>query len=129
METFMDASVSTVLVVDNEGELVNLISHYLEMNGYKVIAAQSAEEALSKIHSEIQVIVSDIHLNKTSGPNFFKQVTHHLGFSPHIVFLSNLNSDEIIKNIHLSCSFEVLDKPINFKKLIHSIEQISLSAS
>jgi DNA-binding NtrC family response regulator len=45
----MDEHVSSILVVDDEEEFRNILSHILEREGFKVVTARDGEQALQKI--------------------------------------------------------------------------------
>ena len=60
----------TILVVDDDREVRNVVSAFLTAAGYKVVAAASGSEALAAFlqHSTIAVVLSDIVMPGMSGP-------------------------------------------------------------
>jgi DNA-binding response OmpR family regulator len=58
----------TILVVDDEKEIRNLISIYLENEGYTVIKAENGREALEIIKNEdVHLIILDVMMPKMDG--------------------------------------------------------------
>ena len=57
----------TILVVDDEQDLCEILKFNLEAEGYKVITANSAEEALQKDLSEVHLILLDVMMDGMSG--------------------------------------------------------------
>ena len=56
-----------VLVVDDEEDVVEIISHFLREEGYNVQTAYDGEEALQKATPDVDVIVLDVMLPGMSG--------------------------------------------------------------
>ncbi len=57
----------TVLVVDDEEDVVEIISHFLREEGYNVLTAYDGDEALSKATPDIDCIVLDVMLPGMDG--------------------------------------------------------------
>ncbi len=57
----------TILVVDDEEDLVEIIAHFLRQEGYNVLTAHDADEALQKATSDIGCLVLDVMLPGMSG--------------------------------------------------------------
>lgn len=57
----------TVLVVDDEEDVVEIISHFLREEGYNVLTAYDGDEALAKATSDIDCIVLDVMLPGMDG--------------------------------------------------------------
>ncbi|MDX1420208.1 MAG: response regulator transcription factor [Rubricoccaceae bacterium] len=56
-----------VLVVDDEEDVVEIISHFLREEGYNVQTAYDGQEALSKATPDVDVVVLDVMLPGMSG--------------------------------------------------------------
>jgi len=54
-------------VVDDEEDVVEVVSHFLEQEGYRVIRAYDGEEAIEKASPEIDLIILDIMLPGLDG--------------------------------------------------------------
>lgn len=57
----------TVLVVDDEEDVVEIIGHFLREEGYNVLTAYDADEAFAKATQDVDCIVLDVMLPGMSG--------------------------------------------------------------
>lgn len=57
----------TILVVDDEEDVVEIISHFLRQEGFNVITAYDGEEALEKATQDVELIVLDVMLPGLDG--------------------------------------------------------------
>lgn len=57
----------TILVVDDEEDVVEIISHFLRQEGFHVLTAYDGEEALQKAQQDVDLIVLDVMLPKLDG--------------------------------------------------------------
>ncbi len=65
----------TILVVDDEPLLLEVISFAIEDEGYKTMTANSVDEALKVIdENKIDAILSDVRMPKKNGVDFIKAV-------------------------------------------------------
>ncbi|HKW94555.1 MAG TPA: response regulator [Methylomirabilota bacterium] len=68
---------STVLVVEDEEEVRALARDVLEMNGYTVLEAMDAEDALRIGESHpgaIHLLITDVVMPRTSGPDLARRL-------------------------------------------------------
>jgi CheY-like chemotaxis protein len=65
----------TVLIVDDEPDVVTWISTLLEDNGYSTVSAQNGEEALNRIKdARPDLVTLDISMPGTSGVRFYRDM-------------------------------------------------------
>ncbi len=62
-----DSSQINVLVVDDEEDVVEVVSHFLQQEGYTVQTAFDGEEALQKANPDIHLILLDVMLPGLDG--------------------------------------------------------------
>lgn len=125
-ETGDGRKIETVLVVDDE-ELVRILTeNFLEQLGYKVMLAESGEEAVEifKHNSErIQLILSDITMSGIDGIETVRRIRK---ISPQIkAIISSGYSSERIDSIPRDSVF--LAKPYSITELQSAIRKISKS--
>ena len=85
--------IPTVLLVDDEPAWLELISMALEKESYKVITADSGENALMKMHKKTpDLILSDVRMPFMNGFDLFEKVRNDpkLKSVPY-VFMSSLD--------------------------------------
>lgn len=70
----MENSDVSILIVDDEHDLLEMYRELFEMDGFVVYTAASATEALSTFekHPEIQLIISDSNMGEMSGLDLLK---------------------------------------------------------
>jgi two-component system phosphate regulon response regulator PhoB len=80
----------TVLVVDDEEGIREVVQEGLSVKGMAVETAESSEAALSYLASnDCEIIVCDFNLPGMSGDQFSKQVrAQHRGSPPRFVFMT-----------------------------------------
>ena len=118
----------TILVVDDDAEVVSTLEGLLRENGYAVICAMEGEDSLTKARLEKpDLIILDILMPKMSGTEVAETprndpITKEIP----IIFLTALQSkeDEIRRN-HQVGPYFVFAKPFDTKELLNKIEQLT----
>src|SRR5690349_15277072 len=59
----------TILLVDADPETRKLAAFMLQKRGYKVLEARSSADALQTPESQIDLLLTEIHLSRTRGPD------------------------------------------------------------
>ncbi|MHA1651771.1 MAG: response regulator transcription factor [Candidatus Helarchaeota archaeon] len=64
-----------ILVVDDEPDVIELVTQILEKEDYQILTANDGEEALQKVHQEHpQVVLLDILLPKKNGYEICQEI-------------------------------------------------------
>lgn len=103
---------STILVVDDEEEIRNLLEIYLLNEGYKVVKASNGEEAIKIIeNNDIQLVVLDVMMPKMNGMETCKKIREKLNIP--ILMLSAKSEDmDKIQGI-MTGADDYISKPFN----------------
>lgn len=102
----------TVIVVDDEREIADLIGLYLENDGYEVHKALSGAEALSFIEkSEPALAVLDIMLPDIDGFALLKKIREKHGF-PVIMLTARVTDSDKILGLTMGAD-DYITKPFN----------------
>jgi DNA-binding response OmpR family regulator len=111
----------TVVVVDDERPLVDLVARYLRREGYEVHAAHDGEEALAVIgRVEPDVIVLDLMLPGIDGLEVARRVREDA--DPYIVMLT-ARSDEVDRIVGLRIGADdYITKPFSPNELVARIQ-------
>lgn len=85
----------TILVVDDELAILEMLKRYFTRNGYYVITAENGHQALDKASTNPDLILLDINMPDISGLEVCKQIRDHIACP--ILFLTARvsNSDKI----------------------------------
>jgi len=109
-----------VLVVEDEGDLRELIAGEVEDMGYEVIVAQNGVEALQRVVIDRpQVILSDINMPKMNGYQFRQELTKkHPEFTKlPFIFVSAYADKTDIADGLIAGANHYITKPIDFNSL------------
>ena len=83
----------TVLIVDDEQDLVMMIKIKLESEGFRVIEAYDGEEALEKVKEKPDLILLDIMMPKMDGLTMLEKLREDSwGKKVPVIILTNLSS-------------------------------------
>ncbi len=69
----------TLLIVENEAAIRNLLQMALRKNGYTVLAAESGREALDLVSTHsgpIHLLITDVMMPDMDGPELVRQTLH-----------------------------------------------------
>ncbi|RDH85665.1 MAG: hypothetical protein DIZ80_01685 [endosymbiont of Galathealinum brachiosum] len=113
----------TVLVVDDEDSLRLLVEEILLSNGYKVLTANNAEQALKTLETEhVDLLLSDVIMPGMSGYKLASIVKEKYP-DIKIQMASGYSDSNSIRNYDENLHKNKLDKPYNIKKLLQRIRE------
>ncbi len=122
-------STANLLLVDDDPDLLKLLSMRLGAAGYKVTAAASAEEALSQLAvARPQLVVSDVRLPGRDGLQLFDDIRARHPALPVILLTAHGTIPDAVAATARGV-FTYLTKPFDGKELLEKIAQaLSLAA-
>jgi two-component system response regulator GlrR len=123
------AAAAHLLLVDDDPDLLRLLSMRLEANGYKVTGVDSAEAALARMSLELPaMVISDIRLPGRDGMALFQQIRKQYPALPVILLTAHGTIPDAVEATSLG-AYAYLTKPFDAKVLLDRIGQaLSLSA-
>ena len=107
-----------ILVVDDEQDLCEILQYNLETEGYEVVTANSAEEALLLPLHEYGLILLDVMMGEISGFQMARQLkaTPATADIP-IIFITALDSeDNTVKGLNIGAD-DYIVKPLSTKEV------------
>ena len=112
MATTADPADIRILVVDDDEDINEILSHSLRQEGYTVFNAFDGEEALSKVSQELNLILLDVMMPKMDGYEVVKRLRSRVETETiPVIFLSAKGEDEDrIKGLMLGAD-DYLTKP------------------
>ncbi|GAB4534592.1 MAG: sigma-54 dependent transcriptional regulator [Thermodesulfovibrionia bacterium] len=109
---------ATVLVVDDEEDILNTLSEILEDEGYEVITAPSGEEAITRFKEfSPDVVLLDVWLPGIDGIEVLKRIKEGNHSTPVIMISGHGNIDTAIKAVNLG-AYNFLEKPLTLEKVL-----------
>ena len=120
-----DPSDIDILVVDDEKDVVEVVGHFLEEEGYTVQTAFDGEEALNKASGNMDLIVLDIMLPGVDGYEVCKELRSRVETEEiPIVFLSAKTEEEDqIEGLMLGGD-DYLTKPVSPQVLVAHVKAV-----
>ena len=108
----------TILVIEDDIDIQNLIQNLLEKEHYKVINAYSGTEAMMLIEKEnIDLILLDLMLPGLNGEEIIKQIKN----IPIIVISAKISQEDRINTL-LNGANDYITKPFNSEELLARIK-------
>lgn len=118
-----------VMLVEDEAPVRSFASRALKMRGYRVIEAESAEDAMELLTAEtdpIDVLVSDVVMPGMDGPTFAEKA-REMRPDLRVIFISGYAEDSFRRNL-TNDDFLFLPKPFSLNDLTAKVK-LAMSGS
>jgi len=113
-----------ILVVDDDQEILTLLTNWLTREGFKVDTAMSGELALAEIAEKSpNLVITDLYMNGMSGMQLLTTIHSDNPLFPVIMLSGQAQIQDAIKATHLGCS-AFLTKPIDQTELVNQVMQV-----
>jgi two-component system, cell cycle sensor histidine kinase and response regulator CckA len=115
----------TVLVVEDEEMVRQLASHVLRRNGYVVLEAGNAGEALlicEKHEGEIDLLLSDVVMPRVSGADLARRLVR-LRPAMKVLFMSGYSEEAWVQHGLVELAFGLLEKPFTPQALLTGVRE------
>jgi DNA-binding NtrC family response regulator len=109
----------TVLVVDDEPDVLRLVEAILSEQGYTVVLAKGADNAIRTFERMVRkpdLILTDVVMPGMSGP---MMIDHLLQLDPQIrvLFMSGYDDRQVVQKYVVEKGFALIAKPFTLQKL------------
>lgn len=115
----------TILVVDDEPEIRKLVTAMLTRNGYRVLTADTGENAVRLYNNnrEIDLLLTDVVAPGMSGPMIADQIA---ALKPDIkvLFMSGYDSTQVVQRYVVEKGYSLLTKPFTIDELEQKVRQV-----
>ena len=123
----MEQRVKTILLVEDEEKLRELVETVLVSNGFNVVSACNGKEGLELVESgqikSIDLILTDVIMPMMSGKEMADLIKPMLP-NTKIVFMSGYTDDALAPHGVLEEDVELIEKPFLVKNLVKRISEI-----
>ena len=115
----------TVLVVEDARELRDLTRRLLQRQGYTVLVASNADEALALFdaNTSIGVVLTDVVMPGASGPELTRQLVERRP-STKVIYMSGYTEDAIVHHGVLKSGIAFLHKPFTSDALGRKVREV-----
>jgi CheY-like chemotaxis protein len=119
----------TILVVDDEPDIMTFITTLLQDNGYETMTAENGEEALDRVKEKRPDLVSlDVTMPETSGVRFYRNIKESEDWKDIPIIIVTGISDEFEKFISTRKQVPppegYISKPIDEQELLGLIKKL-----
>ena len=117
---------ATVLIVDDEEDILELLRHNLTKDGYRVICAESGEQALTEIRKQPpDVVILDVMLPGVDGLDVCRQVkaaaeTSHV---PIIMLTARTEEADMVAGLELGAD-DYITKPFSPRVVLARVKAV-----
>lgn len=113
----------TILVVDDEPEIVRLVRSYLEQDGYRVVTAYNGDEALYAARREKpDLVVLDILMPKMDGLEFTRRARQERNV-PIIMLTARADETDRIVGLEMGAD-DYVTKPFSPRELVARVRAV-----
>ena len=120
-----DTKMKTILVVDDEPEIRKLVAAMLTRNGYRVLTADTGENAvrLFKGNPDVELLLTDVVAPGMSGPMIADQVAA-LRPDIKVLFMSGYDSTQVVQRYVVEKGYSLLVKPFTMEQLEEKVRTV-----
>jgi CheY-like chemotaxis protein len=122
----------SILLVDNEQDIINSVKRWLQADGFKVYGFTNPLQALEYFQNnsgDIDLVLSDIRMQKMNGYELVKRIKA-IRPETRVVFMTALEFNEDMSKILPPIKIDgFMLKPGSLENLINTIESIFLTSS
>lgn len=119
----MDATPTKILLVDDETDMLRLLSIRLNASGYEVITAESGAQALAQLSvSRPQLVITDLRMDGMDGMALFDAIQQSNSALPVILLTAHGSIPEAIDATNRGV-FSFLTKPCDGKTLLDHVQK------
>jgi two-component system alkaline phosphatase synthesis response regulator PhoP len=122
----MESNLKKVLIVDDEADILEIISYNLVKEGYEILTAKNGIEALEKVGPfKPNLVILDIMMPKMSGVDVCKTLRSKPEYNDTLIIFLTALSDESsqIKGLETGAD-DYISKPISPKVLVSRVNAI-----
>ncbi len=118
----------TILLVDDDDAVRNLLARVLKSRGYEVLEAASGEQAQALFQQHqgpVHLLVCDVLMPGVSGPDLAARLAETTPDLRMLLMSGNPNLEPVIKDRHTSAEF--IGKPFSPQQLVANVQHLLAS--
>ncbi len=123
----MAESNKKIVYIEDEQEMIDLVSLILSRKGYEIIGANGGREGLEIVKSELpDLILLDLMMPDLDGWDVYQQLKAEEDTSniPVIVITAKAQSIDKVLGLHIAKVDDYISKPFSPQDLVKSIERV-----
>jgi response regulator RpfG family c-di-GMP phosphodiesterase len=120
----------TILVVDDEDEVLDALSRVLGSSGYTVLVARSGEEGLQTLaRHPVQLVISDQNMPGMSGIEFLSAVRDRYPHVLRMMLTADQDPETVVRSINEGEVYRFIRKPwdnLGLRTMVHFAFEVIL---
>ncbi|MFZ4715316.1 MAG: sigma-54-dependent transcriptional regulator [Bacteriovoracaceae bacterium] len=115
----------SLVIIDDDLDLLDLLSTVFKQHGYLVVTFDSAEKALIELETQkntVDIIISDLKLPMMSGLDFIRRIKKRNSLLP-IILMTAEGSVEIAVEAVEAGAYDFVLKPLHMPQLLISVQR------
>ncbi|ANX11008.1 DNA-binding response regulator [Fictibacillus arsenicus] len=113
----------TILIVDDEPKLREVVSSYLKKDGFRTLEASNGKDALHNISAEnVDLVVLDLMLPDMSGEEICQEIRRRFSV-PILMLTAKINEEDRIKGLSIGAD-DYMIKPFSSRELVLRVKTI-----
>jgi two-component system, cell cycle sensor histidine kinase and response regulator CckA len=118
-----------ILVVDDEMGIRSLMRKILMREGYSVLEAASAKEAMAAIEQEpVDLLLTDVIMPETSGRQLAEQVVAKYP-ETRVLYVSGYTGETLVESGQFPPGSRLLQKPVTLGSLLRAVKEVLAETS
>ena len=121
-----DPKSKTILIVDDDESVLNLLEIVIRHDGFKLELATSGEQAIEKLKGKPDAVVLDLNLpGEASGFDVLKHLATWKGGIPPVIVVTGLTAGRELDAVRNDPNVLLfLPKPINQDKMLQALHRV-----
>ena len=115
----------TILVVEDDDSLREVVSEYLRRQGYSIVEAGNGPEALNAVDQHagpLDLLLTDVIMPKMGGPELAAKIASRKEMAA--IFMSGYTDDAIVNHGFLQADTAFIQKPFSLSALGNKVRQV-----
>ena len=117
---------ATILVIDDEPDVLRLVEAILNEQGYQVVTAKGSDNAIrtfDRMPKKPDLVLTDVVMPGMSGPML---VDHLLQTVPNlrVLFMSGYDERQVVQKYVVEKGFALIPKPFTLQKLAATVKDV-----
>jgi CheY-like chemotaxis protein len=115
---------ATIMVVDDETSIRNLLSRFLTKSGYKVLESADGRDALEQLrHCKIDLLISDIVMPERDGLEILRSIRRDFA-DLKIIVMSGAFEGRFLRTAEMLGAHATLQKPLRLNLVLETVQEV-----
>jgi PAS domain S-box-containing protein len=117
------AESKTILIADDDDQVLSVLRELFESNGYRVIVASNGEEAVEAVQGDlIDVAVLDMRMPRMSGLEALKKIKRFDRSIEVLIITGYTDIDNFVEAIRKEGASDYILKPFRLHEVLHAVQ-------